>query len=480
MAKEIDLGEVKGEPADAEEVLALIGEKNLVDTEPVAGSTKLVQSGGVFDAVESAKDDTLNESLDRYVISNSVEDYEDLPTENLYDGLAYRVNSQGLYYAWHFDAWNIIDVRQVINGSPKGDDLPMTSAAVMAAIEEAHKATIDNDTNLSLSIDADTADGYKVVNATQLVGKNISITRTNTSCNGVELNFDSEVSEGSHFDLVYKVPVGSEGLSTQLKITSVGVAVRTFPESTPKGVYTGLAFSVKAKFLGGEWQCDIAVITTAAGIISPNVATYKITFSGANRNSTQNLSYTQTAEAGANVTLRNDVLKSINTWGVSITRREWNTNADGSGTAYANNGVIANINSNLTLYPVWNYAYKTGSWDAYSSSSFTGKKTLNVTKIFAPLYIEDYIEIKVTLSHIPRNNGTYSVSLYCNDNLVVTTNGGTADSIYTNTSGWIRVPRSGVVDGKGQYICNYRAVCSASSDKKFSNVSFHVSQARLH
>lgn len=476
MATEIDLGVVKGEPADAEEVLALIEAQNLVDTEPVAESTKLVQSGGVFGAVESAKDDTLNESLDRYVISNSVENYEDLPTENLYDGLAYRVNSQGMYYAWRDDAWNIIDARQVINGSPQNDDLPMTSAAVMQAIEDAH--TMYGDVNLS--INADTADGYKVVNATQLVNKNILITRTNTSCNGVELNFDSEVSKGSHFDLVYRVPVGSEGLSTQLKITSGGIAVRTFPESTPKGVYTGLAFSVKAKSLGDEWQCDIAVITTSAGIISPNVATYKITFSGANRNSTQDLSYTQTAEAGTNVTLRDDILKSINTWGVSITRREWNTNADGSGTAYANNGVIANINSNLILYPVWNYAYKTGTWNAYSSSSFTGNKTLNVTKIFAPLYIEDYVEIKVTLSHRPRNNGTYSVSLYCNDNLAVTTNGGTADSTYTNTSGWIRVPRSGVVDGKGQFICNYRAVCSTSSDKKFANVAFHVSQIRLH
>lgn len=477
MATEIDLGVVKGDPADAEEVLALIGEKNLVDTEPVAGSKKLVQSGGVFEAVESAKDDTLNESLDRYVISNSVEDYEDLPTENLYDGLAYRVNSQGMYYAWRDDAWNIIDVRQVINDSPQSDDLPMTSAAVMAAIEEAHKTTIDNDANLSTN--ADTTDGYKVVQATNLVSKNISITRTDTSCKGVELNFDSEVSEGSHFDLVYKVPIGSEGLNTQLKITSGGVAVRTFPESATRGVYTGLAFLVKAKFLGGEWHCDIAVITTGAGIISPNVATYKVTFSGANRNATKDLSYTQTAEAGANVTLRNDIFKSFPS--PAMTRKEWNTNADGSGTAYANNGVIANINSNLTLYPIWNEKVVTGTWNSYAKGGVYGNGEITVTKIFEPTYIEDYIEIKLSVKHTPANNGTFSVAWYCNGTLVATTNGGTSSTSYTATTNWIRIPRTGIAtNGDGEYQFTVKAVHSASSDKKFSGISFFVSQARYH
>lgn len=486
IAQVIDLGIVKGEPADAEEVLALIEEQHLIDTEPVAESTKLIQSGGVYTAIEDAKSNVTAIATRRYVATESVPTYDDLPAEPS-SGAIYCIEESGSHVQWSGESWVYLNNEQVIHNRVVADELPLTGAAIVNYVENAIAATTTEEQTSILAVSVNIADGYKVLNATECIGKKVIATRDSTACDGLQLVMDSEAIEGASFELFYRVPVGSEGLSTTLKITSSGVPARTYPVGSTKGVYTGLAFRVVAIFLGGEWQLQVEVLSNATGVISTDVATYKITFSGANREATNALSYTQTIEAGANATLRNDILASF--FSGRVTRIGWNTAADGSGIDYTNGATIANIGSNLTLYPVWQGGTLSGTWNIRTWNNFYGGGSSSFVYVdgapaistdYAPAYYESYIDVKITLEVVASNNGVGGVALMCNNTEVVTLYANEAGATFAKTSGWVRLPRTNKVGSKGYYNMILRPKVRMDTAKAFSYVKCWVSAFRYH
>lgn len=485
IAQVIDLGIVKGEPADAEEVLALIEEQHLIDTEPVAESTKLIQSGGVYTAIEDAKSNVTAIATRRYVATESVPTYDDLPAEPS-SGAIYCIEESGSHVQWDGESWVYLNNEQVIHNRVVADEMPLTGAAIVNYVDNAIAATTTEEQASILAVSVNVTDGYKVLNATECIGKKIIATRDSTACNGLQLVMDSEAFEGTSFELFYRVPVGSEGLSTTLYITSSGVTARTYPIGSTKGVYTGLAFRVGAIFLGGEWQLHIEVLSNATGVISTDVTTYKITFSGANREATKSLTYTQTVEVGANATLRNDILTSY--YGGNVTRIGWNTAADGSGIGYTNDATIANIGSNLTLYPVWQGGSITGTWQTQTWTSILGggnsfvyvNDAPAVVKSFNAAYYESYIDVKLTMEVVANNQGEGGVILVCNGQEVATLYANIAKQTFTATSGWVRLPLSSKVDSRGYYNLTLRPKVLMATNKGFTHIKCWVSAFRYH
>lgn len=451
----IDLGKVEGEPANAEEVLALIGEHNLIDESPTEGSDKLVQSGGTYEAISSVREDAVAISEMRFVSRRSVSTTAELPAD-AEGGEAIFVRDSGAFYRINAGAWESVPPSKVLLASFAEDDMPITGAAiaeyVRGAIDAPAQAQI-------VARDADVDGGWKVIRSSEIVGKSVSIVRTVSGCLGVELQLDSEAQDGTSFFLAYAAAVGTEANFTQLKVSTSGVTVRTIPEAAgeTKGLYSGLSFTVEARFFSGSWLLNI-LSSGAKGVISPSAQTVQVTFSGQNRNATQGLSYSQTVEAGMPFSLRDDILQGY--FGGRVSRTGWKDTA--SQTQYAS-GAQLTLSSNLVLEPIWQGGEMSGTWNSTvwesvygtgNTMSFVdGAQAANI--VFRPSgYDEDYVDLMLTMTAYAPNDGINESELWlmgATPSRIAQTQTPVKQTTAT-VSSVIRVQRS----GQGQYAFSVR------------------------